>query len=63
MLEKCTQSFMVEDDTGSMSAVYQTICPTGVVILRDGDRVTIEAHFQRALGTEGILDVRSVTKN
>jgi len=62
-LEKCTQSFIVEDDTGAMSAVYQTICPTGVVILRNGDRVTIEAHFQRAHGTEGILDVRSVTKN
>lgn len=62
-LEKCTQYFIVEDDTGAMSAVYATICPTGVVILRDGDRVTIEGQFERAPGAEGILDVRSVTKD
>jgi hypothetical protein len=63
MLEKCTQYFMVEDDTGAMSAVYRTICPTGVVILSNGDRVTIEAHFEREPGGEGVLEVRSVTKN
>ena len=56
-LEKCIQHFTVTDDTGTMDAVYATICPSEAIILRDGDRVTIEAHFS------GLLDVRSVTKN
>ena len=56
-LEKCIQQFMVKDDTGSIQAVYATLCPSDLVILQNGDHVTLEAHFS------GILDVRSVTKN
>ena len=56
-LEKCIQQFMVKDDTGSIQAVYATLCPGDLVILQNGDHVTLEAHFS------GVLDVRSVTKN
>lgn len=56
-LEKCIQEFAVADDTGTINATYATLCDTSVVMLRNGDRVTIDAHFS------GILDVRSVTKN
>ena len=56
-LEKCIQRFMVKDDTASIQAVYATLCPNDLVILQNGDHVTLEAHFS------GILDVRSVTKH
>ena len=56
-LEKCIQEFSVEDDTGIIDASYATICQMGMVLLKVGDLVTIDAHFS------GILDVRSVTKN
>lgn len=56
-LEKCIQEFSVEDETGTINASYATICQMGMVMLKDGDRVMIDAHFS------GILDVRSVVKN
>jgi len=56
-LEKCIQEFSVEDETGTINASYATICQMGTVMLKDGDRVMIDAHFS------GILDVRSVVKN
>ena len=56
-LEKCIQQFMVKDDTASIQADYTTLCTNDLVILQNGDHVTLEAHFS------GILDVRSVTKN
>lgn len=56
-LEKCIQEFSIADDSGSINATYATLCDMGTVMLRNGDRVTIDAHFS------GILDVRSVTKN
>lgn len=58
-LEKCSQIFSVEDETGTVEANYATLCGNGVgpVLLQDGDQVTIEGHFL------GILDVRAVRKN
>ncbi len=56
-LEKCIQEFSIADDSGTINATYATLCDMGTVMLRNGDRVTIDAHFS------GILDVRSVTKN
>lgn len=56
-LEKCIQNFIVKDDTGTIDAVYATLCQKGGVILENGDHVTIETHFS------GLLEVRSVTKN
>ncbi len=56
-LEKCIQSFSVEDETGIVDASYATLCQMGTILLKDGDQVTIEGHFL------GMLDVRSVKKN
>jgi hypothetical protein len=55
-LEKCIQSFLVDDGTGTIQASYAALCNMGPVLLKDGDQVTIDGHF---LGT---LDVRSVKK-
>jgi len=55
-LEKCVQRFILKDETGAMQAVYATICPNDAM-LRNGDRVTVEAHYS------GVLEVRSLTKN
>src|SRR5579885_1200215 len=38
-LEKCTQRFLVKDETGMIPAVYTTLCPTGAIILHNGDHV------------------------
>jgi hypothetical protein len=62
-LEKCVQRFWIKDDTASIAAVYATICPSEAIMLRSGDRVTVEAHFQRAPGTAGMLDVRTVLRD
>ena len=56
-LEKCIQNFMLKDDTGTIDAVYATLCQKGGAILESGDHVTVEAHYS------GVLEVRSVTKN
>ena len=55
-LEKCIQSFIVDDGTGLIQASYAAMCQMNPVMLNDGDQVTIEGHY---LGT---LDVRSVRK-
>ena len=46
---------MVKDETGAIQAVYTTISPNDA-LLRNGDRVTMEARFS------GVLEVRSLTK-
>jgi len=56
-LEKCIQSFSIEDETGTVDASYATLCNMGTVLLTEGDQVTIEGHY---LGT---LDVRAVRKH
>ncbi len=64
-MEKCTQNFTVADETGAIKATYASICTVGsqeVVVLQNGDRVTVEANFSGAPGAEGLLTVRSVTK-
>ncbi len=56
-LEKCIQNFALKDDTGTIDAVYATLCQKGGIILENGDHVTVEAHYS------GVLEVRSVTKH
>jgi len=58
--DKCTPSFTVQDATGTMKAVYTTVCPAGGSFLRNGDRVTIDAHFESTPGTGGWLQVHSI---
>lgn len=56
-LEKCIQTFSIEDETGTIGATYATLCGMGPVMLHNGDHVTIEGHFL------GVLDVRLVRKH
>ena len=58
--DKCTHSFTVQDATGTMKAVYTTVCPAGGSFLRNGDRVTIDGHFESTPGTAGLLKVHSI---
>jgi cytochrome c-type biogenesis protein CcmE len=58
--DKCVQSFTLKDDTGSMQAAYEANCAGAMDLLRNRDRVTLEARFQRAAGRAGLLTVQSV---
>jgi hypothetical protein len=58
--DKCVQSFTLKDDTGSMQAAYEASCAGAMDLLRNRDRVTLEARFQRAGGRTGLLTVQSV---
>jgi hypothetical protein len=57
---KCFQSFTLEDDTGSIEAVYKANCSGARNSLRDRDVVTLEAHFERTPDNSGMLKVRSI---
>jgi hypothetical protein len=57
---KCFQSFTLEDDTGSIDAVYRASCAGARNALRDRDIVTVEAHFEMTSGNSGLLKVRSI---
>lgn len=57
---KCFQLFTLEDDTGSIDAVYKASCSGARNALRDRDVVTVEAAFEVTSGKEGMLKVRSI---
>ena len=57
---KCFQLFTLEDDTGSIDAVYKANCSGARNALRDRDVVTVEARFEVTSGSSGILKVRSI---
>ena len=58
--EKCVQSFTVTDGTGSMQAAYSTKCSGAMDLLRNRDRVTMDARFERAPGKSAMLNVQEV---
>ena len=57
---KCFQLFTLEDDTGSIEAVYKANCSGTRTSLRDRDIVTVEAHFELNSDNSGMLKVRSI---
>lgn len=59
-LTKCFQSFTIEDDTGSIDAIYKANCSGARNALRDRDVVTVEARFEQTSGDSGVLKVRSI---
>lgn len=59
-VEKCVQSFTVTDETGTMEAAYATKCSGAMDLLRNRDRVTMEARFDWAPGKAGRLNVQEV---
>ncbi|HTL61542.1 MAG TPA: hypothetical protein VL261_07845 [Nitrospira sp.] len=56
---KCYQSFTLEDDTGSIDAVYKANCSGARIALRERDVVTVEGRFELS-GDSGVLKVRSI---
>jgi cytochrome c-type biogenesis protein CcmE len=59
-VNKCYQLFTLEDETGSIDAVYKVNCSGARNSLRDRDVVTVEAQFERTSGDSGMLKVRSI---
>jgi hypothetical protein len=59
-VEKCVQSFTVTDGTDTMEAAYATKCSGAMDLLRNRDRVTMEARFEWAPGKAGRLNVQEV---
>jgi hypothetical protein len=57
---KCFQMFTLEDETGSIEAVYKANCSGARNSLRDRDVVTLEGSFERTSGHSGMLKVRSI---
>jgi hypothetical protein len=52
--------FTLEDETGSIDAVYKANCSGARNSLRDRDVVTVEAQFERTSSDSGMLKVRSI---
>jgi cytochrome c-type biogenesis protein CcmE len=59
-LNKCFQLFTIEDETGSIEAVYKANCSGARNALRDRDVVTVEARFELTSGKSGMLKVKSI---
>ena len=59
-VDKCVQSFTVTDETGAMQAAYSANCSSAMNLLRNQDRVTMEARFEWAPGKAGMLNVQDV---
>jgi len=59
-VNKCYQLFTLEDETGSIDAVYKANCSGARNSLRDRDVVTVEAQFERTSGDSAMLKVRSI---
>ena len=56
----CFQMFTLEDETGSIEAVYKANCSGARNSLRDRDVVTLEGRFERTSDNSGTLKVRSI---
>jgi cytochrome c-type biogenesis protein CcmE len=57
---KCFQSFTLEDDTGSIEAVYKANCSGARNAIRDRDLVTVEGRFEPTSNNSGLFKVRSI---
>jgi cytochrome c-type biogenesis protein CcmE len=59
-VSKCFQSFTLEDDTGSIDALYKANCSGARNAIRDRDVVTVEGHFESTSHNSGRLQVRKI---
>ena len=57
---KCFQLFTLEDETGSIEAVYKANCSGARTSLRDRDIVTVEGHFEPTSDNSGMIKIRSI---
>ncbi|SLM49404.1 protein of unknown function [Nitrospira japonica] len=59
-VDKCVQTFTVTDGADSIQAVYGANCAGALDLLRNRDRVTLQARFDWKPGKAGMLTVQSV---
>ena len=59
-VNKCFQLFTIEDEAGSIEAIYQANCSGAGNELRDRDFVTVEARFELTSSNSGMLKVQSI---
>ena len=59
-MNNCFQLFTIEDETGSIEAVYNVNCSGANNALRDRDVITVEARFELASGNSRMLKVQSI---
>jgi cytochrome c-type biogenesis protein CcmE len=59
-VNKCFQLFTLEDETGSIEALYKANCSGARNALRDRDVVTVEARFEMTSGKRALLKVKSI---
>jgi len=59
-VDRCVQIFTVTDGTGSMQAEYGANCAGAMDLVRNRDRVTLEARFDWTPGKAGVLNVQEV---
>lgn len=57
---KCFQLFTLEDDTGSIEAVYKANCAGARNAIRDRDVITVEGRFETTSSNSGLFKVRSI---
>ena len=57
---KCFQLFTLEDDTGSIEAVYKANCAGARNAIRDRDVITVEGRFEATSSNSGLFKVRSI---
>ena len=57
---KCVQSFVVKDPTGSIRAMQQASCAGAKHSLRNRDFVVVEGRFEWAPGQAALLKVQSI---
>jgi cytochrome c-type biogenesis protein CcmE len=60
MMNKCFQSFTLEDDTGSIDVEYKASCSGARNAIRDRDVVTVEGRFELTSGSSGVIKVKSI---
>ena len=59
-VDRCVQTFTVTDGTGTMQAEYGANCAGAMDLVRNGDRVTLEARFDWTPSKAGVLNVKEV---
>ena len=59
-VDKCVQSFTVTDGTGEIRAAYAAHCSGAMDLLRNRDKVTVDARFEWTPGKSGTLSVQEI---
>lgn len=59
-MNKCFQLFRIEDNAGSIEAIYQANCQGAGNVVRNRDVVTVEARFELIASNLSVLKVQAI---